>query len=116
MTVIKPVSLENVLDKVELQEASQKAKLNLSEVLALNDKFGTKLEYVPNKDIVEFSISNGASTEQSKEFTEWCVECASQISKKFNSCTHVTHVCDSKKNTFEVNLESAIEKLKSVMK
>ena len=45
MSILKPITQQDILAKSNLQEMAQRAKLNLNEVVALNKKFGTSLEY-----------------------------------------------------------------------
>ena len=55
MTIIRPVTAQDIRLKEKIAQAAKDADLNLSEILALNNKFGTTLEYTPTKDVVELT-------------------------------------------------------------
>ena len=117
MTIIKPITAQDIRQREFLQDAVEKAKLNLSEVLALNERYGTKLEYVPEKDLIELSIYNDADAPRaSKEFAKWCDECAFALSKKHKGAAVLEHVYGTKKNTLGTNLNNALKKLRAIMK
>lgn len=117
MTIIKPITAQDIRQREFLQEAVEKAELNLSEVLALNERFGTKLEYVPTKDVVELSIFNDTDAPRaSKEFADWCCEYAHDLSDKLKLGAVSTYINGKKKNTLGTNLHNALKKLRKTVK
>ncbi len=117
MTIIKPITAQDIRQREFLQDAVEKAKLNLSEVLALNERYGTKLEYVPKKDIIELSIYNDTNAPRaSKEFAAWCNDCAEMLSQKFKDSKIQTQIFGNEKNTLGSNLHNALKKLRAATK
>lgn len=116
MTIIKPITAQDIRQREFLQEAVEKAKLNLSEVLALNERYGTKLEYVPEKDIIELSVYNDTNAPRaSKEFAAWCDDYALALSKKLKGAPIKTHIFGKEKNTLASNLHNALKKLRKMV-
>lgn len=114
LTIIRPISAQDILLKEKIQEAA--SDLNLSEILAVNEKFGTNLEYTPIKDCVEITITaNKKSASKMDEFSETCEYFADEFAKKFNK-GKTTKIIPSSKSAFKYNLDSAIKKLKNTLK
>ena len=115
MTIIKPTSVQNIAQKAQLQEMANKAKLNLSETLALNIKYGTNLEYIPKGDVVEITSYFGKrikNTDTPSLFEEACRDLVETFNK---AVMHQIKRKDSVTSSLEGNVKSAIKKLKSVV-
>lgn len=115
MTVIKPVRMQDIILKEKIQEACKKANLNFSEVLAINEKFGTNIKYTPVKDIVEISVAaNKKRLKKADSFADECFNSAIELCHKANKVLLECGI-KTKKDTFTYNIESALEKLKKVL-
>ena len=117
MTILKPVTGQDNALKGSLQEAANRAKLNLSEVLALNKQYGTSLEYVPSADSVELTVYVGKKAKEASSFFDMeCIEFADDIAQKSGGIVHTLCKINNKvKSSFEGNLRAALTKLKKVM-
>ena len=114
MTIIKPTSLQDIAIKEQLQEITKKAGLTLSEVNALNKQFGTKLEYVPQSDVVEITSYIGRKIKGNVDpFDQACSK------EAFDIGSGIVHnfikVNNSIKNSFEGNLSEALKKIKTYL-
>ncbi len=117
MSILKPVTQQDILAKLNLQEMAQRAKLNLNEVVALNKKFGTSLEYVPSSDVVEFATYYGKKIPATDElFHRECADIALDMALKLNKAIENKFVINnSVKSSLQASINSAIKKLKSVI-
>ncbi len=117
MTIIRPTSAQDIARKAQLQEAANKAKLTLSETLALNMKYGTNLEYAPQSDMIEITSYVGKRIKNiDSPFEQICSELAFNMSDKLkNGVMHHIKIRNSLSSSFDGNLKAAIKKLKSVL-
>ncbi|MBR2386342.1 hypothetical protein IKA92_03500 [bacterium] len=115
MTIIRPVTAQDIRLKEKIAQAAKDADLNLSEILALNNKFGTTLEYTPTKDVVELTCYVNKNTKGGTDnFAKECSEYAFELMEKFGKAIKEEIIITSKSSLAE-NLDSALKKLKSVL-
>lgn len=115
MTIIRPTSAQDIAKKAQLQEAANKAKLTLSETLALNMKYGTNLEYVPQSDIVEITSYFGKRIKNTETLTPFEEACCNLVETFNKAVIHHIRRKDSITSSLEGNVNSALKKLKSVL-
>ena len=115
MTIIRPTSAQDIAKKAQLQEAANKAKLTLSETLALNMKYGTNLEYVPQSDIVEITSYFGKRIKNTETLTPFEEACCNLVETFNKAVIHHIRRKDSITSSLEGNVKSALKKLKSVL-
>ena len=116
MTLIRPLSAQDIALKEHVADAAKKAQLNLSETMAVNKKFGLDLEYTPLKDTVE--ITRYVNKEDrifgrqpfSVEVEQEAKELCAQTDKILNTKYIQKYSFD-----FEANLKAALAKLKEVL-
>ena len=115
MTIIRPTSTQDIARKTNLQEAANKANLSLSETLALNMKYGTNLEYVPQSDVVEITSYFGKRIKNSDTLTPFEEACCDLVETFNKAVIHHIRRKDSITSSLEGNVKTAIAKLKSVL-
>ena len=115
MTIIRPTNAQDIAKKAQLQEAANKAKLTLSETLALNMKYGTNLEYVPQSDVVEITSYFGKRIKNTDTLTPFEEACCDLVETFNKAVIHHIRRKDSITSSLEGNVKSAIIKLKSVL-
>lgn len=118
MTIIRPVTAQDIATKARLQEASKKAELNLSEITALNKKYGTDLKYCPIGDVVEITEYSGKKlTKGLSQFDEECFRIAESMEKKLGKTIRIEmRINDTITSSLAGNVKSALRKLKKVFK
>ena len=115
----KPVdrsqTIENAELRIALEQAVDAADLNLTERLALNKEFfpqGNGFKIIPpNEDILElttFITEDGVQDEFSEE--------AWEIAMRNPDGIYKVTIAKSDKNSFQTNLDNALEKLYKVFK
>lgn len=115
----KPVdrsqTIENAELRIALEQAVDAADLNLTERLALNKEFfpqGNGFKIIPpNEDILElttFITEDGVQDEFSEE--------ACEIAMRNPDGIYKVTIAKSDKNSFQTNLDNALEKLYKVFK
>ncbi len=115
MTIIRPVTAQDIRLKEKIAKAAKDADLNLSEILAVNNKFGTTLEYTPKKDVVELSCYVNKNTKSGiDDFARECSDYAMELMKRTGKSIKEEIIVSSKSSLAE-NLESALRKLKNVL-
>lgn len=110
MSIIRPYTAQELALKDKIQESAEKAKLNLSETLALNKKFGLNLQYTPQKDVVEIT---GFIKKNAKKPDPFIEECMSEA--KYYGGIILEKIRISSKGSFATNVENALKKLKQVL-
>ncbi|MBE7708231.1 MAG: hypothetical protein E7Z88_05955 [Cyanobacteria bacterium SIG27] len=115
MTIIRPTNAQDIAIKAQLQEAANKAKLTLSETLALNMKYGTNLEYVPQSDVVEITSYFGKRIKNTDTLTPFEEACCDLVETFNKAVIHHIRRKDSITSSLEGNVKSALKKLKSVL-
>ena len=118
MSILRPVTQQDILAKSRLQDAAQKAKLNLPEVVALNKKFGTSLEYIPTTDVVECATYYGKKMPKTDDcFFKECADMATNMALSLNKAIENKMIInDSATSSYQASLLSAIKKLKATMR
>ena len=108
-------TLENAELRIALEQAVDAADLNLTERLALNKEFfpeGNGFKIIPpNEDILEITTYITKDGEEDKFSKE-----AAEIAMNNSDGIYKITVMKSDKNSFQTNLESALEKLYKVFK
>lgn len=105
MTLINLYATQELAMKHRIQEAADKAKLNFSETLALNKKFGLTLEYTPPKDKVEITTFLKRNAKQPEKFVEECFSEALSYGKPIKDEIKIRS-----KGSFASNLANALKK------
>lgn len=112
MTLIRPITSSEIALRSHIKDAAQKANLNLSEVNALNEKFDLKLEYTPKDDSISLTYYRFSKND---EFMKKCSLDAKELSQK-TGLVIKEDIKHASKSSFEMNLSSALRKMKSVLK
>ncbi len=112
MTIIRPLSSSEIALRSYIKDAAQKANLDLSEVNALNKKFGLELEYKPQGEYIHFTRYGYT---KSDEFIKQCSQDALELSKKMGLAVRES-IRHSSKDSLEMNLTSALQKMKNILK
>lgn len=113
MTIIRPYTAQEIALAEKIQEAADKAKLTLSETLALNKKFGLNLQYTPPKDMVELTTYINRHAKKPERFPEECFKEAEYYIKGKGLKETIIH---SSKSSLSSNVENALKKLQQVLK
>lgn len=108
-------ALENVELRATLEQAVEKANLNVTERMALNKKFfpnggGFKL-FPTDTNYGEFNLYLKKGTPATDEF----VKAAESVEIPEHICRIKQHVYRSSKSSYSQNLQNALNKLKRVL-
>ena len=117
MTVIRPLTNSEIALKEYVSSAAKKAKLNLSETMALNKTYGLDLEYTPSKDTVELTHYRYKEEKLfgKSNFARDCEDVAAAIADTTGASVKVKNkYCFS--TNLEANLKSAMKKMKKALK
>ena len=115
MTIIRRITAQDIRLKEKIAQAAKDANLNLSEVLALNNQFGTTLEYIPKGDVVEITrYLDKSSKGQVDEFAQECLGDAFEMVEKLGKGLNEKFIVSSE-NSLSGNVKSALQKLKQVL-
>lgn len=112
MTLLKPITSSEMALRSYIKDAAKKANLSLSEVNALNEKFGLSLEYQPKGDFIQLTRYGHLKND---EFIKQCSDEAVELSQK-TGLAIAENIKRASKSSFEMNLSSALRKMKSILK
>ena len=101
---------QNISFKEKIVEAVKKVELNLSEITALNNKFGMNLEYTPKNNMVEITCYVNKNSENMPDnFIDECYRIAEFMTDNIFGMN--LKIVQSNTKSYLGNLNSALSKI-----